>query len=94
VLVKAGLVEQPLGPIVVIRVQFWEISGTDLTRWRSRIPLYTAFRYQDVYPGIDLVYYGQRGQVEDDFIVAPGVDRTAGLLQQPATVKTLLLGEE
>ena len=31
-------------------------------------------RYEEVYPGIDLVYYGKEGQLEYDFIVAPGAD--------------------
>ena len=29
-------------------------------------------RYTDVYPGIDLVYYGKEGLLEYDFVVAPG----------------------
>ena len=31
-------------------------------------------RYQEVYPGIDLVYYGNQRQLEYDFVVAPGAD--------------------
>jgi len=27
-----------------------------------------------VYPGVDLVYYGNPGQLEYDFVVAPGAD--------------------
>jgi hypothetical protein len=39
------------------------------------IPTYAQVHYQDVYPGIDLVYYGSaQGQLEDDFVVAPGSD--------------------
>ena len=38
------------------------------------IPTYAAVRYKDVYPGIDQVYYGNQGQVEYDFVVAPGAD--------------------
>jgi hypothetical protein len=35
-------------------------------------------KYQSVYPGVDLVYYGnQSGQLEYDFIVAPGADASA-----------------
>jgi hypothetical protein len=33
---------------------------------------YGRVRYQDIYPGIDLVYYGNRRQLEYDFVVAPG----------------------
>jgi len=33
-----------------------------------------AVEYSAVYPGIDLVYYGDQGQLEYDFRVAPGSD--------------------
>jgi hypothetical protein len=44
------------------------------SRWRSGLPLYAAARVDGVYPGVDLVYYGRDGQLEYDFIVAPGAD--------------------
>src|SRR5207247_998527 len=37
-------------------------------------PTYRRVRYVDVYPGIDLVYYGRPRRLEYDFIVAPGAD--------------------
>jgi beta-propeller repeat-containing protein len=48
--------------------------GNDPTRWRANITTYAKVRYRDVYPGIDLVYYGHQGQLEYDFVVAPGAD--------------------
>ena len=49
--------------------------GSDPTKWRTNVPNYAKVRYQDVYPGVDLVYYGtQGGQLEYDFVVAPGAD--------------------
>jgi hypothetical protein len=48
--------------------------GNDPTQWRTDLPTYAQVFYRDVYPGIDLVYYGNQGQLEYDFIVAPGVD--------------------
>lgn len=47
-------------------------SGSDPAQWRTNIPTYARVRYAQVYPGIDLVYYGSRHQLEYDFIVAPG----------------------
>ena len=35
---------------------------------------FAKVRYEDLYPGIDLLYYGNQRQLEYDFIVAPGVD--------------------
>lgn len=48
--------------------------GNDQSRWRTDVPRYERVRYEAVYPGIDLVYHGQRGRLEYDFVVAPGAD--------------------
>jgi hypothetical protein len=49
--------------------------GNDPKKWRTNVPTYSKVRYSSVYPGIDLVYYGnQGGQLEYDFVVAPGAD--------------------
>jgi len=52
--------------------------GKDPTKWRTNVPNYAKVKYPDVYPGVDLVYYGsQSGQLEYDFVVAPGADPSA-----------------
>jgi hypothetical protein len=48
--------------------------GNDPGKWHRDITTYAKVRYQDVYPGIDLIYHGSWGQVEYDFVVAPGAD--------------------
>ncbi|MBI3248637.1 MAG: SBBP repeat-containing protein [Deltaproteobacteria bacterium] len=49
--------------------------GNDPSQWRTNVPTYAKVKYRDVYPGIDVVYYGnQEGRLEHDFIVAPGAD--------------------
>ena len=48
--------------------------GSDPTTWRTNVPTYARVRYREVYPGIDLVYYGNQRQLEYDFVVAPGAD--------------------
>ena len=48
--------------------------GNDPSKWRTNIPTYAKVRYRNVYPGVDLVYYGNQGQLEYDFVVAPGAD--------------------
>ena len=48
--------------------------GNDPSHWRTNIPTFAKVRYSGVYPGIDLVYYGQQRQLEYDFVVAPGAD--------------------
>jgi len=51
--------------------------GNDPTKWHSNLPTYAKVRYSSVYPGIDLVYYGNQQQLEYDFIVAPGASPAA-----------------
>lgn len=48
--------------------------GQDPTAWRTNVPNYARVRYAQVYPGIDMVYYGSGRRLEYDFIVAPGSD--------------------
>ncbi len=48
--------------------------GKDPSKWRTRVPTYAGVRYGAVYPGVDLVYYGNQRRLEYDFIVAPHAD--------------------
>ncbi len=48
--------------------------GNDSTHWQTNVPNYAKVRYQSIYPGIDLVYYGNQSQLEYDFVLAPGAD--------------------
>ena len=52
------------------------VRGRDPMHWRTHVPTYAKVHYQAVYPGVDLVYYGTHGQLEFDFVVAPGADAT------------------
>ncbi|MBI3014117.1 MAG: SBBP repeat-containing protein [Candidatus Tectomicrobia bacterium] len=51
--------------------------GNDPKKWRTNVSTYARIEYRDVYPGVNLVYYGNQGQLEYDFIVAPGADPAA-----------------
>ena len=48
--------------------------GNDSSKWLTDIATYGKVVYRDAYPGIDMVYYGNRQQLEYDLIVAPGAD--------------------
>ena len=48
--------------------------GNDRSKWLTNVPTYGQVRYKNVYPGIDLVYYGNQRQVEYDFDVSAGAD--------------------
>ncbi|HEY6187686.1 MAG TPA: carboxypeptidase regulatory-like domain-containing protein [Pyrinomonadaceae bacterium] len=49
-------------------------AGASPDKWHTDIATYTKVRYEEVYPGIDMIYYGNQGQLEYDFVVAPGAD--------------------
>ncbi len=48
--------------------------GNDPHLWHRNIPTYAKVQYQQVYPGVDMVYYGNQGLLEYDFVMAPGTD--------------------
>lgn len=48
--------------------------GNDPGKWRADVPTYAKVKYGDVYPGIDLIYYGNQRQFEYDYVVSPGAD--------------------
>jgi hypothetical protein len=48
------------------------LRGRDRTKWHTDIANYGRVRYDSVYPGVDVVYYGNQRQLEYDFLVAPG----------------------
>jgi hypothetical protein len=50
------------------------LVGRDPRRWRTGVPVYAKVAYESVYPGIDMVYYGNEGRLEYDFRIAPGAD--------------------
>jgi hypothetical protein len=47
------------------------LLGTDQRDWQTNIATYGQVRYENVYDGIDLIYYGLAGLVEYDFVIAP-----------------------
>jgi hypothetical protein len=47
------------------------IIGNDPRRWQLGVPQFAKVRYNDIYPGIDLLFYGNQRQLEYDFIVSP-----------------------
>ena len=53
------------------------LIGSEPQRWHTRVPTFAKVQYKNVYPGINLVYYGNQQQLEYDFVVAPGADPTA-----------------
>jgi hypothetical protein len=48
--------------------------GADPGGWRQDVPSFERVRYRAIYPGTDLVFYGREGELEYDFVFAPGAD--------------------
>jgi hypothetical protein len=55
--------------------------GNDPQKWHTGVANYAKVRYRNMYPGIDLIYYGNQRQLEYDFILAPGSDPAKILLE-------------
>ena len=48
------------------------LVGNDQTKWQSGVPTFAKVRVEKIYPGVDVVFYGNNHQLEYDFIFAPG----------------------
>jgi uncharacterized protein (AIM24 family) len=62
------LAQQPL----VGKVNY--LIGNDPRKWHSDVPTFGRVGFQGVYPGVDMVYYGNQRNLEYDFLVAPHAD--------------------
>lgn len=50
------------------------LRGRGSTQWYTNVSRYRQVQYSNLYPGVDLVYYGSRQRLEYDFVVQPGAD--------------------
>ncbi len=60
------------------------LMGSTGAKWPTNLPTYARIYSRNVYPGIDLVYYGTQGRLEYDFVLAPGAD--------PSTIRLKFAG--
>src|SRR5215471_10772249 len=51
--------------------------GNDPASWHTNVPMYASLRQDNVYPGISMMYHGNQGRLEYDFVVASGGDPRA-----------------
>jgi Abnormal spindle-like microcephaly-assoc'd, ASPM-SPD-2-Hydin/Beta-propeller repeat len=64
------------------------LLGSDSARWIRNVPNYARVSYQDIYPGISLVFYGAGSELEHDFTVAAGADASSITFQLQGARKT------
>lgn len=50
------------------------LRGSNAANFQRNIPTYARVRYTSLYPGTDLVFYGNGSRLEHDFVLAPGAD--------------------
>ena len=50
------------------------LIGRDPAKWHTNVVNYGKVTYPNVLDGVDVVYHGEEGQLEYDFVVAPGAD--------------------
>lgn len=55
--------------------------GNNPQQWAGNVPVYGKLTYHEIYPGIDVQYYGNKSQLKYDFIVGPGADAAQIALQ-------------
>ncbi|MEJ7768030.1 MAG: PKD domain-containing protein [Chitinophagaceae bacterium] len=48
--------------------------GDDSSKWKGDCKLFQAVTYKNIYPGIDIRYYSESGNLKYEFIVNPGAD--------------------
>jgi Bacterial Ig-like domain (group 3)/MBG domain (YGX type)/Beta-propeller repeat len=60
--------------------------GNDPAEWHANVPTYAKVRYEQIYPGVDLLYYGNQRELEYDFVISPGAD--------PAQIRLAIEGAE
>jgi len=58
--------------------------SNDHATWLTDLPNYGQLHYSQLYPGIDLVFYGNQGRLEYDFVVNPQADPEQIALRLPA----------
>ncbi len=57
------------------------LLGADPSRWVRGVPNYSRIKYKAIYPGIDLVFYGNKNKLEHDFQLAAGANTSRIALQ-------------
>lgn len=46
--------------------------GNNPKQWKTNVSQFAKVKYEGVYPGVDVIYYGNQQQLEYDFVVSPG----------------------
>jgi hypothetical protein len=69
-----GAVPATAGPEQPLPGKVNLVQGSDRRQWKPGLPTWSRVHYRNIYPGIDLIYYGSGQQLEFDLVLAPGAD--------------------
>jgi len=69
------------------------LVGNDPRKWRTQAPTFGAVRYREVFPGIDLKFYGAGPVLEYDLIIRPGADPARAKFQVEGVAGLEITGE-
>ncbi len=50
------------------------LIGKDSSQWRKNVSNFAKAEFGEIYPGVDIIYYGNQEKLEYDFIVKPAAD--------------------
>ncbi|HTV62107.1 MAG TPA: SBBP repeat-containing protein [Verrucomicrobiae bacterium] len=50
------------------------LIGNNPSKWETGVPTFAKVRVTNLYPGVNLAYYGNGREIEYDFTLAPGAD--------------------
>src|SRR5699024_8833872 len=71
---KGANTQAPITGLMPLLGKVNYLRGQDPQKWHTNISTYAKVKYEKVYPGIDVLYYGRQHQLEYDFIIAPGAN--------------------
>jgi hypothetical protein len=53
------------------------LIGNDRSKWHTGIPTFSKVQYNNIWPGVDMAWYGTQNKLEYDFVIKPGYDTSA-----------------
>ena len=69
------------------------LIGSKPSDWKTHIPQFGRITYKQIYPGIDLVFYGKGQQIEHHFVVQPGADYSQIRMKYEGAKNLFLAGD-
>jgi len=69
------------------------LRGSDEAKWLRDIPQFARVRYEQLYPGVDLLFHGNGDELENDYVVQAGADPSQIAFRFDRNVRINSLGD-